>query len=173
MVLFPANLYITLAPRTWWWQRFWGYTQLKDNPDIYFKLGLVLLALTHCVLAYFLEVCCIILLLSFWPLETQCLKLLRLVFISKHNVSCGVEVGWYAGSTQELFFLSSRHHCPAFMTYPYLNLAPQGYIFPSKWMRKLLRFVRCKRRPANRYKHILASIPPQWPPVATTEKSIN
>lgn len=55
LLLFPANLYLTLAPYSWWpW--FWDRTQLKPNSHIYFKVGLVLLALVHCVLAYFLEV---------------------------------------------------------------------------------------------------------------------
>ena len=57
------------------------------------------------------------------------------------------------------------------VTAPYITFM-QGYIFPTEWMRKLLRFIRCKRRPTNRYKHILASIPPQWPPIAPTN-SIN
>ena len=57
VVLFPANLYLTLAPSSWWWKWFLDYSKLRLNSDIYFKIGLVLLALNHCVLAYFLEVC--------------------------------------------------------------------------------------------------------------------
>ena len=64
VVLFPANLYLTLAPPTWW-KWFWAHTELKQNSDIYFKIGLVLLALNHCVLAYFLEV---------WHVHKQCMS---------------------------------------------------------------------------------------------------
>ncbi|XP_064387649.1 polyamine-transporting ATPase 13A3-like isoform X2 [Halichondria panicea] len=41
----------------------------------------------------------------------------------------------------------------------------ETHILSTEWMRVLLRWVRCKRRPKNRYKHILSSIPISWPPV--------
>ena len=39
----------------------------------------------------------------------------------------------------------------------------QGYILPSLWVRDLLRWVRCKTKPRNKYKHLLRSLPPNWP----------
>ena len=43
----------------------------------------------------------------------------------------------------------------------------QGYILPSSCMHKFLRIVRCKRKPHNRYKHILNEVSEDttWPPV--------
>jgi len=47
----------------------------------------------------------------------------------------------------------------------------QGYVFSSDWMHWLVRVVRCKRRPHNRYKHIMASIEPTWPPVEVEKEN--
>lgn len=44
----------------------------------------------------------------------------------------------------------------------------EGYVFPTQCLRRLLRVVRCKRKPRNRYKHILAAVPPHWPPLGAT-----
>lgn len=43
----------------------------------------------------------------------------------------------------------------------------EGYILPSSCMHKFLRIVRCKRKPHNRYKHILKQVSEDttWPPV--------
>ena len=44
-------------------------------------------------------------------------------------------------------------------------LLRQGYVFSSSLMYWLVRHLRCKKQPRNRYKHILADIEPMWPPV--------
>jgi hypothetical protein len=40
----------------------------------------------------------------------------------------------------------------------------EGYILPSQGVRLLMRCVRCKRQPRNKYKQLLRSLPPHWPP---------
>ncbi|XP_064384739.1 polyamine-transporting ATPase 13A3-like isoform X2 [Halichondria panicea] len=93
-VLFFFNLYIMLAPASWFpW--LWGVLNVLPFSNWMFKIGLLELALLYIVLSYFIE----------------------------------------------------------------------AYILPSEWVRVILRWVRCKRRPKNRYKHILTSLPPSWPPV--------
>jgi len=47
----------------------------------------------------------------------------------------------------------------------------EGYVFSSDWMHWLVRVVRCKRRPHNRYKHIIASIELSWPPVEVEKEN--
>ena len=43
--------------------------------------------------------------------------------------------------------------------------SPTGLCLSSSLMHWLVRLLRCKKRPRNRYKHILADIEPMWPPV--------
>ena len=57
----------------------------------------------------------------------------------------------------------------SFPSLPFLSSSfspPQGYIFTSGWFRRLLRVLKCKRKPHNRYKHVLADLEPEWPPIA-------
>lgn len=57
-VLFLANLYILLAPITWFpW--LWGVLQLTPTFNWMFKLGLLEMVLVYIFLSYFIEVCLI------------------------------------------------------------------------------------------------------------------
>ena len=44
-------------------------------------------------------------------------------------------------------------------------LPMQSYVFHSSWWHTSLRVIRCKKKPFNKYKHILATMDPQWPPL--------
>ena len=44
-----------------------------------------------------------------------------------------------------------------------IPLSPQSHVFHSRWLHTILKVVRCKRSPRNRYKHILAGLDPDWP----------
>ncbi|KAL5492024.1 hypothetical protein EMCRGX_G017412 [Ephydatia muelleri] len=48
----------------------------------------------------------------------------------------------------------------------------EGYFFHSRWLHAVLRMVRCKRSPSNRYKHVLAGIDPSWPPLVTDNSTL-
>ena len=56
MILLPLNLYIALAPASWWsW--FWWVMQLEPPASLSFRITIVEIALIYCTIAYLLEVC--------------------------------------------------------------------------------------------------------------------
>ena len=55
MILLPLNLYIALAPASWWsW--FWWVMQLEPPTSLSFRITIVEIALIYCTIAYLLEV---------------------------------------------------------------------------------------------------------------------
>ena len=54
-ILLPLNLYIALAPASWWsW--FWWVMQLEPPASLSFRITIVEIALIYCTIAYLLEV---------------------------------------------------------------------------------------------------------------------
>ena len=54
-ILFPLNIYLTLAPAHWWtW--LWEWLQMKPHPSLWFSVAIVELALFNFLISHLLEV---------------------------------------------------------------------------------------------------------------------
>lgn len=51
------------------------------------------------------------------------------------------------------------------LLYVILTYLLEAHVFHSEQWHTVLRLIRCKRKPRNRYKHVLNNIDPQWPPL--------
>ncbi|KAL5499439.1 hypothetical protein EMCRGX_G010855 [Ephydatia muelleri] len=63
------------------------------------------------------------------------------------------------------FFLFRVAIFEMILLYITLTYLLEAHVFHSEWWHTILRVIRFKRTPRNRYKHVLKSIDPQWPPL--------
>eukprot|EP00731_Ephydatia_muelleri_P014337 Em0008g57a len=59
------------------------------------------------------------------------------------------------------------------LLYVLLSYTLESHVFHSRWLHAILKVVRCKRSPRNRYKCILSGLEPDWPPLGQRIRSIN
>ncbi|KAL5467469.1 hypothetical protein EMCRGX_G031695 [Ephydatia muelleri] len=106
------------------------------------------------------------------PVYTNPLFTLSLVCLLPFNIYlCLAPAHWFSWLWEQLEFVPHPYLAfrVAILEFAFVYLATtyllETFVFPSRRLHTLLKFLRCKRHPSNRYKHILASIGPSWPPI--------